>query len=822
MIYEIFYPLSNQFGWAGVLNVLRYTPFRAIMATITAMLISFLVAPWFIQKLRGKQISQIIREEGPESHHAKAGTPTMGGALILLSVLVPTVLWANATNVFVLVTTAVTAGYGLIGFIDDRMKISGMSSRGLPGRYKLLGQILIGGAAILYLFLFSDGVPHGWIEMRYRLAVPFVAFDKHAISLPAWAYCSFALLCVVGTSNAVNLTDGLDGLAIGPVMVSAGTYLLWAYIAGSVLFGQPLAKYLDIAGIPGNGRAQRLRCGGDRRGDRVSLVQRIPRPGVHGRCRLARARRRVGHDGGFDQDGALEHHSGRDLLPGSRERHHPGDLLQDVWQAGLLDGAPASSLRKEGMARTPHHRALLDHFFSAGAGEPRVLEGALMELRGKTVVVVGLGKSGIAATRLCLDRGARVVATDRAQEPVLADELDGLGAELVLGGHASVDFATADLIVVSPGVPEFPELSAAEAAGVPVIGELELALRFVTAPVVAVGGTNGKSTTTMLLGHLFEAAERRVFVGGNLGVPVTLAVGTDVELMVLEVSSFQLERAPTLRPRAAVLLNISEDHLDRYPDFQSYANAKGLSFVNQTDSDFAFYPHRDRACLAQVRRGKANLITFGPEGDYAVRGREVLEKATGERFSLAQVDLHGAHNVANAAAAIAVARTFGVDAAGIQEGLARFRALPHRMAFMGEIAGVCFYDDSKATNVGAAVTALLGLAEPKAVLIAGGRDKHGSYRPLVDALLAKGRAVVVLGEAADRIAKAVGNRLPLERAASMHEAVERAFELARPGDAVLLSPACSSQDMYKNYMERGERFARAVERIRLRRQGGEP
>jgi len=250
MIYELFYPLSREFGWAGVLNVLRYTPFRAIMATITAMLISFLVAPWFIQKLRGKQISQIIREEGPATHRAKAGTPTMGGALILLSVLLPTLLWANATNVFVLVTTAVTAGYGLIGFIDDRMKISGASSRGLPGRYKLLGQFVIGAIAIGYLFLADDGMPQGWIEMRYRLELPFVAFDKHVITLPPAVYCIFALLCVVGTSNAVNLTDGLDGLAIGPVMISAGTYLLWAYIAGSVLFGEPLAKYLNIAGIP--------------------------------------------------------------------------------------------------------------------------------------------------------------------------------------------------------------------------------------------------------------------------------------------------------------------------------------------------------------------------------------------------------------------------------------------------------------------------------------------------------------------------------------------------------------------------------------------
>lgn len=249
MIYELLYPLSHEVSWLSWLNVLRYTPFRAIMATITAMMLSFFVAPWFIQKLRGKQISQIIREEGPESHFAKKGTPTMGGALILLSVLVPTVLWADVHNVFVLATAAVTAGYGAVGFIDDRMKIMGKNTRGLPGRYKLLGQFTIGGFAMAYLFLSSD-LPKGWLAMRYRLAIPFVAFEKHPVELPFWLYLIFAVLFVVVMSNAVNLTDGLDGLAIGPVMMSAGTYLIWAYVAGSVLFGRPLAQYLDIAGIP--------------------------------------------------------------------------------------------------------------------------------------------------------------------------------------------------------------------------------------------------------------------------------------------------------------------------------------------------------------------------------------------------------------------------------------------------------------------------------------------------------------------------------------------------------------------------------------------
>jgi len=249
MIYELLYPLSQRFGWAGVLNVLRYTPFRAIMAVITAMFMSFALAPWFIRTLKGKQIKQVIRKDGPESHFSKAGTPTMGGALILLSCLVPTVLWADVKNKFVLATTAVTAGYGLVGYLDDRMKITGRSSKGLPGRYKILGQILIGGIVIFYLF-YSNEHSAEWLAIRYRLSLPFVAFEKYPISLPVWLYGAFALLVLVATSNAVNLTDGLDGLAIGPVMVSAGTYGLWAYIAGSVLFGRPLAAYLDIAGIP--------------------------------------------------------------------------------------------------------------------------------------------------------------------------------------------------------------------------------------------------------------------------------------------------------------------------------------------------------------------------------------------------------------------------------------------------------------------------------------------------------------------------------------------------------------------------------------------
>jgi UDP-N-acetylmuramoylalanine--D-glutamate ligase len=437
------------------------------------------------------------------------------------------------------------------------------------------------------------------------------------------------------------------------------------------------------------------------------------------------------------------------------------------------------------------------------------------DLSGRRVAVFGLGRSGLAAVRLALAQGANVLGTDARSKEHVSEEvlgLQGQGVRLELGGHPDAAFVDVDLVVVSPGVAPLPLWDELTKRGVPVISELEFGLRHLRAPSLFVGGTNGKSTTTTLAGEMLRAGGRRVFLGGNLGVPVCEAVGQNWDALVIEVSSFQLERSPSVKPKASILLNITEDHLDRYATFADYAAAKGNAFVNQTSEDVAVVPFGDALCGEQARRGGGRLLTFGsdPSADYHVDQGAAVERSTGLRVALEGIQLHGVHNHHNLLAAFAAARALGATLGMIDQGARAFQPLSHRMQRVRVLKGVAYYDDSKATNVGAAVTAILGLTEPKGVVIAGGRDKQGSYAPLVEALSKKGRALVLIGEASDVIARAVAGALPIRRAASMKEAVAVASELALFGDAVLLSPACSSFDMFTNYAQRGEAFADAV------------
>jgi UDP-N-acetylmuramoylalanine--D-glutamate ligase len=433
-----------------------------------------------------------------------------------------------------------------------------------------------------------------------------------------------------------------------------------------------------------------------------------------------------------------------------------------------------------------------------------------MELARRKVLVVGAGKSGVAAANFCAARGARVTVTDRAAAP---KEAAGLHAAVQqdFGGHDPAGFAAADLIVLSPGVPPLDEVAAARARGVEVTGEIELASCFIAAPIVAVTGTNGKSTVTALAGEIAAQTGRPSFVGGNLGTPLVTCVDTPAAgadgLVVVELSSFQLETCETLRPRAAALLNLTPDHLDRYPDLEAYGAAK-LRIAQHMGGDDVVVVNADSWFAGRAYPGRVQTYSTRRRADAFVDG-DVLRVGY-DAYPIAPLHLFGRHNLGNALAALLLMRSNGLcSEAQARAGLESFRPLPHRMQLVGERRGVRWFDDSKATNVDSVVAALDGIPMPF-VLIAGGRDKGGSYAPLRAALQQNTcRAVILIGEAADRIADALGD-LPTERAPTLPGAVRRAAELARAGDAVLLSPACSSFDMFENYHQRGEVFAAAV------------
>ena len=449
-----------------------------------------------------------------------------------------------------------------------------------------------------------------------------------------------------------------------------------------------------------------------------------------------------------------------------------------------------------------------------------------MELAGKHILVVGLGRTGLATARFLKNRKAVVTVTDSAVAGRLAPQLKilrDLGVRSEIGRHRPETFFNADLIVVSPGVSLTIEpLQAASKKGIDILGEIELAARFIRDPIIAVSGTNGKTTTVSLLGEIFAAAGRKAFVGGNIGNPLIEYVDRNesADCLILEVSSFQLDTIETFHPRVAVLLNVTPDHLDRYPDFSAYLASKNRIFKNQDKNDVAVLNASDPAIAALSRKIAARKMYFGTEASpgsarypaAAIRsdGLTIHDGSNpATEIDLSGSHLRGRHNLENMAAAALAAAARGIAAATIESALKNFKGLPHRLEFITTREGVAYYNDSKATNIDSVVRALDAFPGP-IILILGGRSKGEDVSLLVDAVRRQVKKLIALGESREAIRAVFAEIVPTFPAATMAQAVSLAQAGAVPGDTVLLSPGCASFDLYANYAQRGEDFRRWV------------
>ena len=447
-----------------------------------------------------------------------------------------------------------------------------------------------------------------------------------------------------------------------------------------------------------------------------------------------------------------------------------------------------------------------------------------MELAAKNILVVGLARTGVALTKFLAGAGARVWVTDAAPAAALeaaCREIQDLEVPLQLGVAEPQGWQDCDLILPSPGVPpELPWLLAARERGIPVWGELELAARFLTLPVLAVSGTNGKTTTITLVGEFLQASGLRALVGGNIGTPLVelLPRQGEADFLVLEVSSFQLDTAPSFHPQAAALLNITQDHLDRYPDMAAYVRSKAGLFRGQGPEDLKILNADDPRIMAlDLKEGRLEYFSTTQtllQGAWLADGAIQLSLPRGleAEFPLKGIRLAGRHNLENIMAALLLALDAGAAPEACREVLARFPGLPHRVEWVANIGGVDFYDDSKGTNVGAVARAVSHFEAP-VVLIAGGRDKMSDFTELNPIIARQVKALVLLGEAQDSLARAWKGLAPITLADDLQDAVARARELARPGEVVLLSPACASFDMFRDYVERGLTFQRLVKEM---------
>jgi UDP-N-acetylmuramoylalanine--D-glutamate ligase len=444
-----------------------------------------------------------------------------------------------------------------------------------------------------------------------------------------------------------------------------------------------------------------------------------------------------------------------------------------------------------------------------------------MDLSGKRVLVVGLGKSGVASALFMKERGARVTVSDAKPEEQLRNEIPVLldhGIAVETGGHGERTFRGQDLIVVSPGVPvDAPLLVQARAVGEPVIGEIELAAQFLHGPVAAITGSNGKTTTTSLAGEILTGGGLPTLVGGNIGTPAISLVSraNPKTWIVLEVSSFQLETIATFRPHIAVILNVTPDHLDRHRTFQAYVDAKARIFENQQSTDFAVLNKDDTTCEALADRVRANLFWFSrkrevKQGAWVHDGRIWFRDSKSQEIMLvSEIPLKGAHNVENVLAGVCIGLLAGAKPDEVRQAIRSFKAVEHRLEFVAKIRGVDYYNDSKATNVDATIKALESF--PANIhLILGGKDKGSDYTVLNDLLRQRVKRVYTIGAAAAKIESQIRNSTEITHAETLQKAVQLASKNALPNEVVLLAPACASFDQFENYEHRGRIFKETV------------
>lgn len=442
-----------------------------------------------------------------------------------------------------------------------------------------------------------------------------------------------------------------------------------------------------------------------------------------------------------------------------------------------------------------------------------------MALKGKKIAVLGLGISGKAALRFALSQGAKVTASQQGEmNETLRKELQSSDVEIVDWAALSSMADEFSFAVVSPGIP--PKTMREVSLRCPIVSDIELASQFLRGTIIGITGTNGKSTVTSMVGNMVEMDRRACFVGGNLGVPlcdgISSSANTVAGVFVVELSSFQLHYTQQFRPHVAALISLAPDHLDWHEGYQGYVNAKMKIFGNQGTNDHAVISSQQQVVGALPNNLSAQFHYFGNDGEVRIEGDQICDLGTGFSFPLRDLKIQGLHNQSNACAAVLIARLAGVSPSAISEGLKSFSGLPHRMELVAKHNHVVYYNDSKATNVDAALTSVVGAGAiaNKTVVILGGKDKGASYAPLRNALQKNARAIVLIGAAADKIEQDLGIlSLPVKRSTDMNDAVRHCAALAKPGDAVLLAPACSSFDMFRSFEERGNRFRDAVLRL---------